>query len=164
VTQYETVFILPADATPQKVDEFIDKVKAVISKGGGETTVLDKWGRRRLAYPVKRHREGFYVFLMFKAPGAVLAELTQLFRVNEDVFRHILCKSPEGKPGSPTMSIPAPLMQMATTPYFRPAPVPAGAAAPAAGAPASAPAAAPAAPAAPKEASHERPASPAPAQ
>lgn len=157
LTQYETVFVLPADNTPQQVDEFIDKLKAVVTNGGGEVTAIDKWGRRRLAYPIKRHREGFYVFLMFKAPGALMAEVTQFFLVNENFIRNIVCKSPEGKPGSPTMNVPAPLMQMATTPYFRTPPTPAGA---------------PASPSAPvdgavqalKEESHERPVAPAPAQ
>jgi small subunit ribosomal protein S6 len=128
---YESVFLLPADCTPQRVDEFIEKLKSVITAAGGEITMIDKWGRRRLAYPVKRHREGFYTFLMFNAPGAVLAEITRLFQVNEDVFRHIVCKALVGKPGSPTMSIPAPLMQVATTPYFRPNPMAPGAPAPA---------------------------------
>lgn len=165
---YETVFILPADATPQRVDEFIEKLKATVTKGGGEVTQLDKWGRRRLAYPIRRNREGFYVFLMFNAPGTLLAELTQFFKVNEDVVRHVVCKALKGKPGSPTMSVPAPLMQTATTPYFRPPPAPApGAPVPAAAGVPGAPAAA-AAVAAPvavkKEESNERPSTPAPAQ
>ena len=192
LNDYETVFILPPDYSPQRVDEFIEKIKALVTKNGGETTVIDKWGRRRLAYPIKRHREGFYVFLMFKAPGPLLAELTQFFRVNEDVVRHIVCKAMKGKPGSPTMSVPAPLLQTATTPYFRPPPAPP--AAPAApgsvsAATAGVPVAAPTAPTAPsgtapsapptaeasapapvpgnpipKEESHERPPAPAPAQ
>ncbi len=155
--QYETVFILPADYTPQKVDEFLEKLKAVITKGGGEIVQIDKWGRRRLAYPIKRNREGFYVFVLFKAPGAVPAEVNRFFLVNEDVVRNIICKALKGKPGSPTMSVPAPLLQIATAPYMRPNPMapglpPApgvpGAAAPAVpAAPAAAPVAAPAAPA-----------------
>lgn len=191
LNDYETVFILPPDYSPQRVDEFIEKIKALVTKHGGETTVIDKWGRRRLAYPIKRHREGFYVFLMFKAPGPLLAELTQFFRVNEDVVRHIVCKALKGKPGSPTMSVPAPLLQTATTPYFRPPPAPPAApaapgsasAAPSSAAPAGVPAAASTAVAGetspipatsapapvsanpiPKEESHELPSAPAPAQ
>ena len=168
LNNYETVFILPADYTPQRVDEFIEKLKEVVTKGGGEFTLVDKWGRRRLAYPIKRHREGFYVFIMFKAPGAVLAEVNRFFRVSEDIVRDILCKALEGKPGSPTMSVPATLLQTATAPYTRPIPVPAGAPAPAvpgapvAGAPV--PAAPAAAPEQPKEVPHELPPAPAPAQ
>ena len=157
LNNYETVFILPADYTPQRVDEFIEKLKEVVTKGGGEFTLVDKWGRRRLAYPIKRHREGFYVFIMFKAPGAVLAEVNRFFRVSEDIVRDILCKALEGKPGSPTMSVPATLLQTATAPYTRPTPVPAGAPAPASGAPV-------AAPEPPKEVPNELPPAPAPAQ
>jgi small subunit ribosomal protein S6 len=146
---YETVFILPADYTPQRVDEFLEKLKAVIVKGGGEITQIDKWGRRRLAYPIQRNREGFYVFVLFKAPGALLAEVDRFFLVNEDVIRNILCKALKGKPGSPTMSVPAPLLQIATAPYMRPNPMAPGAPAAPGAAPHAAPAAAPAAPSAP---------------
>jgi small subunit ribosomal protein S6 len=179
---YETVFILPAEYALPKVDEFIEKLKAIITKASGETTLLDKWGRRRLSYPIKRHREGFYVFMMFKAPGSILADINQFFRVNEDVVRNIVCKALKAKPGSPTMSVPAPMMQAATIPFHRgPAPGhgpmghgPAGHApaapgsaapvAPAVPAPAAAAPVAVAAPAAVKEEASDRPAAPAPAQ
>ena len=79
MVHYETVFVLPGDLQPQKVDEYVDKVKSLIEKNGGEITLSDKWGRRRLAYPIERQREGFYTFLQFKAPPTAVAELTQFF-------------------------------------------------------------------------------------
>lgn len=106
MVHYETVFVLPGDLQPQKVDEYVDKVKSLIEKNGGEITLSDKWGRRRLAYPIERQREGFYTFLQFKAPPTAVAELTQFFRVSEEVIRQVVTKALKGKPASPMMSVP----------------------------------------------------------
>jgi small subunit ribosomal protein S6 len=106
VVHYETVFVLPGDLQPPKVDEYVDKVKSLIEKNGGEITLSDKWGRRRLAYPIERQREGFYTFLQFKAPPTAVAELTQFFRVSEEVIRQVVTKALKGKPASPMMSVP----------------------------------------------------------
>lgn len=103
---YETVFVVPADLSPQKTDEYVEKIKNMITAKGGEVVLVDKWGRRRLSYPIRRHREGFYTFLQFKAPSAFIAELNQFFRVSEEVIRQVICKALKGKPASPTMSLP----------------------------------------------------------
>ncbi len=103
---YETVFLLPGDAQPQKVDDFVEKVKSLIVQKGGEVTLLEKWGRRRLAYPIGRQREGYYTFMQFNAEPAFVAELNQFFRVSEDVIRQLICKALKGKPASPMMVLP----------------------------------------------------------
>ena len=103
---YETVFLLPGDAQPQKVDDFVEKVKSLIVQKGGEVTLLEKWGRRRLAYPIGRQREGYYTFMQFNAEPSFVAELNQFFRVSEDVIRQLICKALKGKPASPMMVLP----------------------------------------------------------
>ncbi len=103
---YETVFVLPGDAQPQKVDDFVEKVKNLIAQKGGEVTLTDKWGRRRLAYPIRRQREGYYTFLQFNAEPSFVAELNQFFRVSEEVLRQVICKALKGKPASPLMTLP----------------------------------------------------------
>jgi small subunit ribosomal protein S6 len=103
---YETVFVLPGDAQPQKVDDFVEKVKSLIVQKGGDVTLTEKWGRRRLAYPIGRQREGYYTFLQFNAQPSFVAELNQFFHVSEDVIRQIVCKALKGKPASPMMVVP----------------------------------------------------------
>ena len=103
---YETVFILPGDAQPQKVDDFVEKVKSLIVQKGGDVTLIEKWGRRRLAYPIGRQREGYYTFMQFKADPSFVAELNQFFRVSEEVMRQLICKALKGKPSSPMMVLP----------------------------------------------------------
>jgi len=106
LTAYETVFIAPADIPTKRLDDMIEKLKGFITKPGGEIKVVDKWGRRRLAYPIHRHREGFYVFLSYKAPSSVPAEFTNLFKVSDDVIRHMTCIAPEVRPGKPRLGPP----------------------------------------------------------
>lgn len=98
---YESIFIAPADIAPARLEEIIEKIKAIITKPGGEFKAAEKWGRRRLAYPIHRHREGFYVLLTFKAPSTVLAELTQFYKVSDAIVRHITCKAVIVRPVPP---------------------------------------------------------------
>ncbi len=103
---YETVFLLPGDAQPQKVDDFVEKVKSLIVQKGGDVTLTEKWGRRRLAYPIGRQREGYYTFMQFNAEPSFVAELNQFFRVSEEVIRQLICTALKGKPSSPMMILP----------------------------------------------------------
>ena len=149
---YETIFIVPPDLPGPRLDEFIEKIKSlVLSKEGGEIVSIEKWGRRRLSYPIRRQREGFYVFITFKAHPSILAELTKLYRVSEDIIRELTCIAPRP---NPVIEKPASL-------------TPAGTAAAATAVPGAAPAvpsATPAAPAPEKEVPHAEPSPVAPAQ
>lgn len=130
--KYESIFIAPVELAPQKLDDLIEKLKGIISKNGGEFKAVDKWGRRRLAYPINRNREGFYVLMTFEGPGTILGELTQFYRVSDDVIRHLTCKAPVFRPVPPRRG---PLAPGATTVTSVPS-TSAPAAAPAAAAPA----------------------------
>lgn len=90
---YETIFIASVELPTQRLEDLIEKVKTIITKAEGEIVTLEKWGRRRLAYPIRRHREGFYVYIKFKAPGAILAELSRFFLVSDEVIRQLTCKA-----------------------------------------------------------------------
>jgi small subunit ribosomal protein S6 len=103
---YESIFIVPADLPIKRLDDLIEKLKATVAKPGGLVKNVEKWGRRRLAYPIGRHREGFYVLLTFQSPSPVLAELTQLYRVSDDVIRHMTCKAPVPNPVPPRRTMP----------------------------------------------------------
>jgi small subunit ribosomal protein S6 len=106
LVHYETVFVLPGDTQPQKVDDFVEKTKSLIVQKGGEVTLTEKWGRRRLAYPIGRQREGYYTFLQFNADPSFVADLNQFFRVSEEIIRHLVCQALKGKPASPLMVLP----------------------------------------------------------
>lgn len=97
---YESIFISPVELASNKLDDYVEKIKSLITKAGGEILAVEKWGRRRLAYPIRRHREGFYIFLKFKSPSVVLAELNQFYRVSEEVvIRQLTVKAVRVRPG-----------------------------------------------------------------
>jgi small subunit ribosomal protein S6 len=89
---YETIFISPAELTPEKVESALEKVKSIITKGEGKILSSELWGRRRLAYPIQHSREGNYVYILFSAPGGIVAQLDHHYRVTDTIFRGITIK------------------------------------------------------------------------
>ncbi len=87
---YESLFILRPDLDEEKIAEMMEKFRGLIESNGGEVTKLDKWGRRRLAYEIKRLHEGLYIILQFKANQAVVRELDRVFKITDEVIRHII--------------------------------------------------------------------------
>jgi small subunit ribosomal protein S6 len=73
----------------------IDRVKGLISDNGGEVAKLDLWGTRRLAYPIKKMRDGQYVFMVTKLPPRAITELDRVFNLIEDVTRHLFVRTDE---------------------------------------------------------------------
>ncbi|MCL6639081.1 MAG: 30S ribosomal protein S6 [Firmicutes bacterium] len=93
--QYEVIFILRPDLDEEKNQAVIDKFKGIVEADGGEITKLDKWGKRRLAYEVKDLREGFYVVMQVKASPAIVNELDRVFKITDEVLRHMIVKEEE---------------------------------------------------------------------
>ncbi len=89
---YETVFILKPTLSNEKVEEVLGKVKGIITSGNGTVILSDSWGKRRLAYPVKKNKEGTYFLLQFSADGKVVGVLENFFRTTDDVIKYITLK------------------------------------------------------------------------
>ncbi|MGE5313341.1 MAG: 30S ribosomal protein S6 [Acidobacteriota bacterium] len=87
---YETVFIVNANLEDTQIEAIIEKTKDVILKYGGEIHSIEKWGRRRLAYAIKKKNNGFYTLIEFKAPGEAIARLNRFFQLEEEVIRHLV--------------------------------------------------------------------------
>ncbi len=86
---YETLFICPVE-TPQKtVDTLIEKIKSIVSQEKGTFRSLQVWGRRRMTYPIKRQKDGIYVYFDFNSSNKVPAALSTLFHVSDFVLRHM---------------------------------------------------------------------------
>ncbi len=87
--QYETTFIANASLDDAQVDGVISRVQETITKNGGTISSLNKWGRKRLAYPINKRTNGFYVNIEFEAPGTLLAPLERTFQLDEMILRHL---------------------------------------------------------------------------
>lgn len=92
VNNYELIFILKPDLTEEKLESAIENVKKFITGKSGAITDLQKWGKRRLAYPIKHTAEGIYILVKFQAKPNVNRELEKILRISEDVLRHLLIK------------------------------------------------------------------------
>lgn len=94
---YETVIVVKPQLSDPEVLEVIEKTKKVITGEGGEILVEDKWGRRKLTYPIKHAKEGFYAYLKFQGPAAVLPKLSHHFRVIDSFLRTMTVQANERK-------------------------------------------------------------------
>ena len=92
VNEYELVYILQPKLDDDGIQATMDKINDVITSGGGEITTTERWGMRKLAYPINRHFEGYYVLQRMSMPPAVTHPLERLFRLNEDVIRHMVLR------------------------------------------------------------------------
>ncbi|MBT9172446.1 MAG: 30S ribosomal protein S6 [Syntrophomonadaceae bacterium] len=95
MSRYETMFILKPDLEEEKYDALIAKFKGIIEAGKGEVINLTRIGRRRLAYEVKKFREGFYLLLNYSGESSVTDELERNFRITDDVIRYLIVKEEE---------------------------------------------------------------------
>jgi len=89
---YETVFIAEPEIPTEQVDQLVSKIKDTIAAHQGSVTSEDRWGRRRLAYPLRGHREGFYTVMNFTAEPTVILALEHLYNVTDSVIRQLTVK------------------------------------------------------------------------
>jgi len=87
---YELVCIVQPDLDETAFNEAVEKVKGWISDSGGNVSKVDVWGKRRLAYLIRKQREGQYVLLNLSLPPAATTDLERNIRFLEPVMRHML--------------------------------------------------------------------------
>ncbi len=85
--QYELMIILDPEADERNLQPTLDKMLAVVKKDGGTVDTLDIWGRRRLAYEIKKQSEGIYAVVQMTAESATAQELDRQLGLNETVLR-----------------------------------------------------------------------------
>ncbi len=93
--KYEVVFVLRPDLDEEKSAAVMERFKNLIESQGGEVLKLDKWGKRRLAYEVKDFREGVYIIVHMNAQSKVATELDRVFKITDEVLRHIIVRIDE---------------------------------------------------------------------
>ena len=92
---YEIMFIVRPDVEEADLDKLIEGFSANITAGGGDIKTVEKMGRRRLAYTVRKFNDGFYVLLNIAAPGNLIAEIERRLRVSEPVIKFITVRMDE---------------------------------------------------------------------
>ena len=89
---YETMYILRPDIPEEEVDNHLKKYSELLEKSGTEVLDSQMRGKRRLAYPIAKHKEGIYVQLSHKGDGQQIAILEKAMRLSEDVIRYLTVK------------------------------------------------------------------------
>lgn len=88
--KYETIFIAHPSLDEEGVNALIARFKGVIENGGGTVANVDLWGKRRLAYEIKKVNEGTYVLMNFESETDLPKELDRIYRITDGVLRHII--------------------------------------------------------------------------
>ena len=92
---YELMFIVRPDMTDEDLDKLISTLQAAVPTAGGTVKSVDKMGKRRLAYTVRRFHEGVYVLLVVEGGGAMIHELERRLRVSEPVIKFLTVRVDE---------------------------------------------------------------------
>lgn len=90
--RYELMLVFRPDAPDDRTSAIIDRTTRQITAAGGQIVKVAPWGRRRLAYPIERHREGAYHIVVFEAPTTAIVELERGLMITEDVLRHLVIR------------------------------------------------------------------------
>ena len=92
---YEIMFIVNPNAAEEEIDKINTQLESIITSGGGKVEKIEKMGKRRLAYEVDRHREGYYVLFVTTANGDIIKECERRLRVMDAVIKYITVRTDE---------------------------------------------------------------------
>ncbi len=89
IALYETIFILHPELTEEEAEEAVQSLNKILEDKGSETLRIERGGKRRLAYPIRKQRYGYYTLIHFRALPDALLELERIYRLNDRVLRYI---------------------------------------------------------------------------
>jgi len=86
---YETTIIFEPGLEEARINEEVDRVSQSIGQAGGDVIEVQRWGKRKLAYNIRKRRDGTYIHVKHKSPPELIADMDRRFRLNEGVLRHL---------------------------------------------------------------------------
>lgn len=92
---YELVMVVDPDVGDEGLPGVVERVHGFIQERGGTVKNVDQWGRRRLAYPIRRKQEGYYVITHFAADPQAIRTLEGSLELTEEVLRHLVTRLEE---------------------------------------------------------------------
>jgi small subunit ribosomal protein S6 len=90
--RYELMLVIRPDVADDRSQALVDRTTRSIVTAGGQIIKVAPWGRRRLAYPIDRHREGSYHIILFEAPAEAIRDLEHTLLITEEVLRHLITR------------------------------------------------------------------------
>ena len=87
---YEVVFIVRIEGTDDQINEVVEQAKGYVEQDGvSKVNRIDRWGRRKLAYEIRKRKEGIYTLIRFTAGPNVLQSVNRRYQLNENLLRHL---------------------------------------------------------------------------
>ncbi len=103
---YESIFIVRPSLSDEDTGKIVDKMKGVLEKLGATLVKSEVWGKKRLAYEIKRERKGTFVYFNFESQGGVVGELERSYRFEDSVIKFMTVKQDETPTPKPTGEVP----------------------------------------------------------
>lgn len=88
--KYECVVVLRAGLSETEANAILERFEATVARHGGEVTLKDPWGTRKLAYEIKKQTTGDYTLYRFTADNTLVQEADRDFRMDDKVLRHLI--------------------------------------------------------------------------
>ena len=90
---YELALIIRPEIEEEGQEALVERLSEILTSEGGEVTEVEKWGLRRLAYPIRKVQEGHYYFIQGQFSASVLPELERTIKLNEDILRYMVVRT-----------------------------------------------------------------------
>ncbi len=105
---YDSIFIVRPTLSDEDASKVIDKMKGVLEKSGATLVKVENWGKKKLAYEVKRERKGTFAYFHFQGEGNAVAELERSYRLEDSVIKFLTVRMEQGAPANPPTDVKEP--------------------------------------------------------
>lgn len=96
---YEVLVIANSALSDDEIAKQVSDIENVIKKTKGSVNNIEKWGRKKLAYEIKRFSEGYYILIYFTGAPETISELDRILKINDNILRHMIVRNERGLNG-----------------------------------------------------------------
>ena len=95
LNKYESIYIINPEVEEQGIKELVEKFNTLIETEGGKVSETQEWGLKRLAYPIQKKEQGYYVLVNFEAKAESIVELERVYKITDSVMKFITIRKDE---------------------------------------------------------------------
>ena len=92
LNKYESIYIVNPNVDAEGVKGLVEKFNSLIESEGGKVVETNEWGMKKLAYPIKKFTQGYYVLVKFNGPSAAVDECERLLKIDDNILRQLTTK------------------------------------------------------------------------
>ncbi|MEA2016279.1 MAG: 30S ribosomal protein S6 [Actinomycetota bacterium] len=90
---YELAIVFDPSLEEEEIEKELSKITSLIEKEKCKVSKVDRWGTRKLAYPIKGQENGYYVIVYFEGDSKIVSEINRINKINDKILRHMVVKS-----------------------------------------------------------------------